>query len=101
NNLAGDMKRAVGCALLVASGNIGGMISSHLYRSQDAPDYKFGNAISILCLFIAIALSIILYYLLYGINTLKVMNPERFLKGKNEEEALLLGDNHPSFIYSL
>ncbi|CAG8774522.1 8283_t:CDS:2, partial [Racocetra persica] len=27
NNLAGDLKRAVGCALLVASGNVGGMIS--------------------------------------------------------------------------
>ncbi|CAG8473701.1 3806_t:CDS:10, partial [Cetraspora pellucida] len=99
NNLAGDLKRAVGSAIIIASGNVGGLVASQLYQPQDAPAYKFGNSIAISIVTVAIIISIIQGYLLDRANKLKINDPDRFLKGKNKEEAMILGDKHPSFIY--
>ncbi|CAG8805694.1 13019_t:CDS:2, partial [Dentiscutata erythropus] len=97
----GDSKRAVGGAMLIASGNIGGMIAAQIYQPQDAPTYKYGHTIATFLVIIAITLLIVKYCLLNRANKLKISDPERFLKGKNKEEAVILGDKHPSFIYSL
>ncbi|CAG8590725.1 7531_t:CDS:10 [Cetraspora pellucida] len=101
NNLAGDLKRAVGSAIIIACGNVGGLVASQLYQPQDAPAYKFGNSIAISIVTVAIVISIIQGYLLDRANKLKIKDPDRFLKGKNKEEAMILGDKHPSFIYYL
>ncbi|KAF0353644.1 MFS general substrate transporter [Gigaspora margarita] len=101
SNLAGDSKRAVGSAMMIAWGNIGGVVSGQLYRSSDAPAYKTGHSVALSLLAVAVILSIIQYYLLNRANKYKLKDPERFLKGLNEEEVMNLGDLHPSFIYSL
>lgn len=95
------MKRAVGSAILIATGNIGGLVASQLYQPQDGPLYKFGNAIAICLVIVAMIISIIFSCLLKRANKLKISDPDRFLKGKNKEEAVMLGDKHPSFIYCL
>ncbi|CAG8504723.1 16042_t:CDS:1 [Racocetra fulgida] len=101
NNLAGDSKRAVGCAMVVAWGNIGGVLSAQIYKSSDAPTYITGHAVALSLLIFAVILSIIQYFLLNRINKCKLKDPEKFLKGSNEDDATHLGDLHPSFIYSL
>ncbi|CAG8770496.1 12886_t:CDS:10 [Gigaspora margarita] len=53
NNLAGDSKRAVGTAMVIAWGNIGGVISAQIYRSSDAPAYKTGHTIALSLLVVA------------------------------------------------
>jgi MFS family permease len=42
NNLAPDYKRAVGLPLFIGLGNIGGIVSSNLYPTSDAPRYRMG-----------------------------------------------------------
>ncbi|CAG8439429.1 2069_t:CDS:10 [Dentiscutata heterogama] len=101
NNLAGDSKRAVGSAMLVSSGNAGGLLAAQIYQPKDAPAYKTGHTIAIFLLIVAIILSMVQYYLLNRVNKHKINDPDRFLKGKNKEEAVILGDKHPSFVYSL
>ncbi|CAG8447280.1 12647_t:CDS:2 [Gigaspora rosea] len=101
NNLAGDSKRAVGCAIFISLSSIGGATFSLIYRSQDAPAYIFGHTISLSILIFAVVLSILQYSLLNFINKRKLKNPDKFLEGKNEEEIMNLGDMHPSFIYRL
>ncbi|CAG8812882.1 23841_t:CDS:2, partial [Gigaspora margarita] len=101
NNLAGDSKRAVRCAIFVSLSSIGGATFSLMYRSQDAPAYIFGHTVSLLILIFPIVLSILQYSLLNFINKRKLKNPDKFLEGKNEEEIMNLGDKHPSFIYKL
>ncbi|KAF0498504.1 MFS general substrate transporter [Gigaspora margarita] len=101
NNLAGDSKRAVGCAIFISLSSIGGATFSLIYRSQDAPAYIFGHTVSLSILIFAIVLSILQYCLLNFINKRKLKNPDKFLEGKNEEEIMNLGDMHPSFIYRL
>jgi len=42
-NLAGQYKRAVALALQIGIGNLVGILSSNVYRSQDAPGYRLGR----------------------------------------------------------
>ncbi|CAG8824766.1 23029_t:CDS:1, partial [Dentiscutata erythropus] len=65
-----------------------------------APTYKTGHTISIFLLIVAIILSMVQYYLLNRVNKHKISDPDRFLKGKNKEEAVIFGDKHPSFVYT-
>jgi len=42
NNIVGQWKRAFCSATLVGAGGIGGIVGSLVFRSQDAPKYRFG-----------------------------------------------------------
>lgn len=42
NNVAPDYKRSVGLPLFIGLGNIGGIVSSNIYPSSDAPRYRMG-----------------------------------------------------------
>ncbi|KIJ14068.1 hypothetical protein PAXINDRAFT_13185 [Paxillus involutus ATCC 200175] len=54
NNLQGKYKRAVGMALQISVGNLGGMIGSNIFRTQDEPRYLLGHGLEIM--FISIGL---------------------------------------------
>jgi predicted MFS family arabinose efflux permease len=45
NNIGGSTKRAVGIAMHVGFGNLGGVISSFAYRATDAPRYFSGHGL--------------------------------------------------------
>ncbi|KAF1808860.1 MFS general substrate transporter [Eremomyces bilateralis CBS 781.70] len=39
NNIVGQTKRAIGSALLIGGGAVGGIAASNIFRQQDAPEY--------------------------------------------------------------
>ncbi|KAL5337992.1 major facilitator superfamily domain-containing protein [Aspergillus crustosus] len=43
NNIGGSLKRSVGIAMHVGFGNLGGVLASFIYRTQDRPDYHIGH----------------------------------------------------------
>ncbi|KAI6126508.1 MFS general substrate transporter [Pisolithus sp. B1] len=43
NNLEGKCKRAIGMAIVICMGNLGGAVASNIFRSQDAPRYLLGR----------------------------------------------------------
>ncbi|CAG8571722.1 8016_t:CDS:2, partial [Scutellospora calospora] len=86
NNLAGESKRAVGCAMVIACANIGGIASAQLYTSNDAPDYKSGHSIALSLLLVGVIFTIIQYYYLKRVNKLKLNDSTKFLKGLSEEK---------------
>lgn len=43
NNLNGKYKRAVGLALQICIGNLGGIIASNIFRTKDEPRYILGR----------------------------------------------------------
>jgi len=47
NNLRGKYKRAAGLALQISVGSMGGATASNIFRSTDAPQYKFGMVMEI------------------------------------------------------
>ncbi|KAF8125328.1 hypothetical protein EV363DRAFT_1533139 [Boletus edulis] len=54
NNLGGRYKRAVGLAIQIGVGNMGGAIASGIYRTRDEPRYLLGHGLEIMFLGIGI-----------------------------------------------
>jgi hypothetical protein len=62
NNIGGSTKRAVGIAMQVGFGNLGGVLSGFTYTYKDAPMYQRGHSIVISLLSMSTILSIILRF---------------------------------------
>lgn len=60
-NLAGHLRRGVGTAFQIGFGNIGGIIASYAFPTEDAPRYTTGYALSVA--FIALAMAAAVAYL--------------------------------------
>ncbi|TFK38868.1 high-affinity nicotinic acid transporter [Crucibulum laeve] len=58
NNIGGATKRAVGIAMHVGFGNLGGVISGFAYRSTDAPRYFSGHGLLIATVSMSLVLCI-------------------------------------------
>lgn len=46
-NISPQTKRATALAFMISFGNIGGVISGQIYRTQDAPDFILGHAVNL------------------------------------------------------
>ncbi|KAF2752829.1 major facilitator superfamily transporter [Pseudovirgaria hyperparasitica] len=47
NNIGGSFKRAVGIAMHVGFGNLGGVVAAYIYLPKDSPQFRTGHAILI------------------------------------------------------
>jgi len=106
NNVEGVYKRGVTLGTVIAWGNINGVMSSNIYRSQDAPYYRLGHAVVLGYIAIGLLLGSILNltFLYIGNQRRKNATDEwrrRKLEGLTEEEQRQLGDFHPDFRYTL
>ncbi|KAI6045450.1 MFS general substrate transporter [Pisolithus marmoratus] len=84
NNLHGKYKRAVGMGIQAGMGNLGGIISSYVFRIQDEPRFMLGFAVQIgfICIgFIAMAALTFAYH---RANVAKIARVKR--EGMNEAE---------------
>ncbi|KAJ2315117.1 hypothetical protein IWW54_000493 [Coemansia sp. RSA 2705] len=64
NNVLGVTKKGVASACTVMLGGIAGLIGSHIYRDQDAPQYRFGHIFVCACnaVIFVVALALNLYF---------------------------------------
>lgn len=58
NNIGGSFKRAVGIAMHVGFGNLGGTISGYLFLSRDSPRYFHGFGTLLGCQVMSLCLSV-------------------------------------------
>ncbi|KAF9234656.1 MFS general substrate transporter [Melanogaster broomeanus] len=77
NNLGGRYKRAVGMALQISVGNLGGVVASIIFRTQDEPRYLLGHGLEIM--FTSIGLIVLL---------LTVLTYKRINARRDREELL-------------
>jgi hypothetical protein len=56
NNIGGSTKRAVGIAMQVGFGNLGGVLSGFTYTAKDAPFYHRGHVIVLVLLIMSTVL---------------------------------------------
>ena len=47
NNVSGQTKRAVACAMQISIGNLGAVLGTQLYRSNDGPRYFLGHGFAL------------------------------------------------------
>ncbi|KAI5865625.1 high-affinity nicotinic acid transporter [Durotheca rogersii] len=100
NNLPSHYKRATGQGLNFTIANLAGIVSPFIYRTDGAPRYVLGHAITLGCVAYTAILYTIVSYLLKRENK-KRDRGERghVLDGKTEAEIAKLGDMHPSYRY--
>lgn len=106
NNLAPSSKRAVGMALLISVGNLGGIAGSNVYLSREAPKYHtgFGVCLAISCC--AIIAAITLRLAIQRVNRKRMTyldehGEDEIRSRYTEQELLDMGDRSPFFKYTL
>ncbi|EXJ68458.1 uncharacterized protein A1O5_08250 [Cladophialophora psammophila CBS 110553] len=106
NNLAPSSKRAVGMALLISVGNMGGICGSNIYFSAQAPKYPTGFGVSLGICALGIVAAFILRVAYQRENKLRddllAREGEEAIKAKYTEQELLdMGDKSPFYRYTL
>ncbi|KAI9926675.1 hypothetical protein MW887_003768 [Aspergillus wentii] len=101
NNLAGHYKLAIGLAIQIGFGNIGGIIASNIFNSDDSPRYFVGYGVSLAMMVFCGIMSTIFA------AGLMIENKKRD-EGKRDDRLQLdknvldnLGDDDPRFRFSL
>lgn len=106
NSLAPSSKRAVGMALLISVGNMGGIMGSNIYLKREAPKYTTGFAVSLTMCCCAIVMTFVLRWAYRRENAkrakLQAEHSEEEIRAMySEQEMLDLGDKSPFFRYTL
>lgn len=100
NNLAPSWKRAVGMALLISIGNLGGAIGSNIFIAEQAPFYWLGYGFAIGMITIAIISTFVLRWAYMRENKRRDKLDEAEIRATyTEEQLLLMGDKSPMYRY--
>lgn len=100
NNLSGSYKRAIGMAIQIGLGNLGGAIGSNIYRAKDAPYYKLGHGFAMGMGIMGTVTGIVLLLGLMHENKRKIKNwKEGKFNDYTLEDLSRLGDRSPLYRY--
>jgi predicted MFS family arabinose efflux permease len=100
NNLAPSWKRAVGMALLISGGNLGGAVGSNIFLASQAPRYPLGYGMCLGMNLAAIAAAVVLRFAYTAINKRRdKKDPAATREKYSEEELLIMGDKSPLYRY--
>ncbi|GAB7364660.1 hypothetical protein MBLNU230_g5462t1 [Neophaeotheca triangularis] len=100
NNLAPSWKRAVGMALLISIGNLGGAIGSNIFLAEQAPQYWLGYGLALGMLVAAICATLVLRWSYGHTNKKRDRLDEHQIRAEfSEEQLLAMGDKSPLYRY--
>lgn len=102
NNLAGHSKRAVGMAMQIGIGNLGGAMAANFYRAKDAPRYRLGHGLELMFTGLAFlaGLAVLFYYWRQNKKREKDIQAGKY-ESWTLEQLDALGDRNPYFRYRL
>ena len=101
NNLAGHWKRAFGASTQVSIGNVAGIIGSNIFLAKEAPNYPTGYGVALAFMWLGFICCAIMAFLMWKENKKRDAGGRDDRLSLPEEERNNLGDDHPSFRYSL
>ncbi|SCW04600.1 LAFE_0H17128g1_1 [Lachancea fermentati] len=101
-NYGGHARKSFGTAFQIGFGNIGGIISTFLFLSQDAPHYYrgLGTSIGFVALSIVCQLGMLFYFVRMNVKKQQQSYKDKFYQ-LSERERIMKGDLAPNFKYSL
>lgn len=101
NNTAPSWKRAVGMALLIMMGNLGGTVGSNIYLEKQKPHYWLGYGFGLGISIAAVCAAVGLKFAYEAENRKKeAMGTEEEIMARfTEEELMAMGDKSPLFKY--
>jgi predicted MFS family arabinose efflux permease len=102
NNLPNPNKRALGIALVIGVGNIGGIVGSFIFLSSESPRYQtgWGTCLGFIVLGIVAACSLEVGYTVINKKRGK-LDRDEILAKYDEAELHRMGDRSPLFKYTL
>lgn len=101
NNLAPSKRRAIGVALCICVGNVGGVLGSFMYIDSEAPQYYTGFGISLAFGGTGLFMAMFLELTLIWSNRRKKAEEEEARERLSDEQLMELGDRSPLFKYTL
>ncbi|RAK80017.1 MFS general substrate transporter [Aspergillus fijiensis CBS 313.89] len=103
NNVEGVYKRGITLGLMIGWGNLNGIVSSNIYRIEDAPRFYPGHGVVLGYLVMFLFGGSVTQYLLLRKENRRRLRGERDhrLEGLGTEGVEVLGDKRPDFIYTL
>ncbi|KAL7284829.1 hypothetical protein ACG7TL_002142 [Trametes sanguinea] len=101
NNLAGHYKRGTGMAVQAISGQVGGIIASNIYRTQDAPRYTTGHIVELAFIALGLVLVPVVVLVYTRINSRRVEGQEKAFGEGIPEDFRRMGDRAPEFRYTI
>jgi len=103
NNVEGVYKRGVTLGFVIGWGNLNGVVSSNIYRTQDAPHYKPGHGVVMAYMILFLLGGSLVTRMLLTIENKKRRAGKRdhVMEGKSEKEIEMMGDKRPTFLYTL
>ncbi|KAJ9663447.1 hypothetical protein H2201_005655 [Coniosporium apollinis] len=101
NNIEGVYKRGVTLGFVIGWGNLNGVVSSNIFRTQDAPRFFLGHGVVLAYIGVCLLGGSIATHLYLQLENRKRLSGKRdiWIEGKSRMEIELLGDRRPDFIY--
>ncbi|KAH6641941.1 major facilitator superfamily domain-containing protein [Boeremia exigua] len=103
NNIGGSVKRGVGVAMQIGSGNVGGAVAGFIFQAKDAPHYRTGHGILIAMCSLTVLLATGMTLYLQKENTRRDAQykaPAEYTQAEMELESQK-GDNATFFRYTI
>ncbi|KAL1975469.1 hypothetical protein VTN31DRAFT_3861 [Thermomyces dupontii] len=102
NNVEGVYKRGVTLGIMIGWGNLNGIVSSNIYRGEDAPNFYPGHSTVLGYLTVFLLGGSILQTVLLRIENRRRRQGERDyrIQGLTPSQIDLLGDERPDFFYT-
>ncbi|KAL1985002.1 hypothetical protein VTN96DRAFT_8455 [Rasamsonia emersonii] len=101
NNLGGHYKRAIGLAIQVGVGNMGGIIASNIFVQAEAPRYSVGYGVSLAMMLFCGLMSTVLAVGLMVENKKRAQGRRDYRLQLDECVLGNMGDDDPRFRFSL
>ncbi|KAF5862165.1 hypothetical protein ETB97_012062 [Aspergillus alliaceus] len=103
NNTEGVYKRGVTLGIVIGWGNLNGIVSSNIYRGDDAPDFYPGHGTVLAYLVLFLFGGSVVQYVLLRRENAKRRRGDRdcWVQGLDPRQIDLLGDKRPDFLYTL
>ncbi|KAJ5447276.1 Major facilitator superfamily domain general substrate transporter [Penicillium cf. griseofulvum] len=103
NNTEGVYKRGVSLGFIIGWGNLNGIVSSNIYRTEDKPKFYPGHGVVLGYLVVFLFGGSVVQYLLLRRENNKRRRGERdhWIQNLDQNQIELLGDKRPDFIYTL
>ncbi|KIV81911.1 hypothetical protein PV11_04059 [Exophiala sideris] len=94
-------KRITGSGIQLTVGNAAGIMSAYLYKSDEAPRFIRGHAVSLSMAAVAAIIYTVMSLYFFKRNKRRQAGKEdSILVGKTEEEIAELGDENPRFVFT-
>ncbi|KAL4922781.1 major facilitator superfamily domain-containing protein [Aspergillus aurantiobrunneus] len=97
NNWAPNAKRAVGMAIQVGFGTMGGAAASNFYRAEDSPRYRLGHSLVLAFTVLGLVSSVSYCAICYVLNRRRDAATDTHGRSYTQDELTDLGDKAPTF----